>query len=124
VSTSREWVDAEESELPVNDFIEPVCRDVGLEYIPKSAICVQKYYMRRALNTGLNTSVQKNLERLNDINRYILYIPEEIPKQLEQNETIEILDQVKVPEWREAVFNANIENFEISYDESVSYFKR
>jgi hypothetical protein len=39
---------------------------------------------------------------------------------------IEILDQAKArnPEWHEAMLNANIENFEMTYEESVSYFKR
>jgi hypothetical protein len=63
---------------------------------------------------------------LNDLNRYLLYFPEENPKQLDQDEIIEILDQGKDmdPEWHEAVVNANIDIFEMSYEESVSYFKR
>jgi hypothetical protein len=28
------------------------------------------------------------------------------------------------PEWHEAMVNANIDSFEMSYEESVSYFKR
>jgi hypothetical protein len=47
---------------------------------------------------GLNTSVQQFVERLNDLNRSPLYFPEENPKQLDQDEIIEILDQVKPPE--------------------------
>jgi hypothetical protein len=35
-------LEAEYSEIPDNESIEPVLRDVGLEYIPKLAICVQK----------------------------------------------------------------------------------
>jgi hypothetical protein len=73
---------------------------------------------------GLNTSVQKFVESLNDLNRYLLYFPEENPKQLDQDEIIEILDQDKAPEWHEAMVNPNIDIFEISYEESVSYFKR
>jgi hypothetical protein len=48
------------------------------------------------------------------------------PKQLDQDEIIEILDQAKAldPEWHEAMVNANIDIFEMSYEESVSYFKR
>jgi hypothetical protein len=46
---------------------------------------------------GLNTSVQQFVERLNDLNHYLLYFPEGITKQLDQGEIIEILDQVKVP---------------------------
>jgi hypothetical protein len=63
---------------------------------------------------------------LNDLNRYLLYFPEEKPKQLDQDEIIEILDQVKAinPEWHEAMVNGNIDIFEMSYEESVSYFKR
>jgi hypothetical protein len=55
-----------------------------------------------------------------------LYFPEENPKQLDQDEIIEILDQEKsgYPEWHEAMVNANIDIFEMSYEDSVSYFKR
>jgi hypothetical protein len=57
---------------------------------------------------------------------YLLIFPEKNPKQLDQDEIIEILDQAKAtdPSWHEAKINANIENFEMSYEESVSYFKR
>jgi hypothetical protein len=46
-----------------------------------------------------------------------LYFPEENPKQLHQDEIIEILDQAKAPEWHEAMVNANIDIFEMSYGE-------
>jgi hypothetical protein len=41
-------LEAEDSDVPDNDLIELVFRDVGLEYIPKRAIDVQKYYMRQS----------------------------------------------------------------------------
>jgi hypothetical protein len=77
-------LEAEDSDVPDNELIELVLRDVGLEYIPKRAIHVQNYYMRqpRSLYMGLDTSVQKFVERLNDLNHYLLYFPEENPKQL------------------------------------------
>jgi predicted adenine nucleotide alpha hydrolase (AANH) superfamily ATPase len=65
----------------------------------------------------LNTSIQQFVEKLNDLNHYLLYFPEENPKQLDQAKT-------KYSEWYEAMVNANIDIFEISYEESVSYFKR
>jgi hypothetical protein len=65
---------------------------------------------------GLYTSVQQFVERLNDLNRYLLYFPEENPKQLDQDEIIEILDQSKALEWHEAMVNANIDIFEISHE--------
>ena len=55
---------------------------------------------------------------------YLLYFLEESPKHLDQDEIIEILDQTKTPEWHDAMVAANIEIFEMSYEESVSYFKR
>jgi hypothetical protein len=63
---------------------------------------------------------------LNDLNRYLLYFPEENPKQLDQDEIIEILDQSKAwdPDWHGAIVNTKIDIFEISHEESVSYFKR
>jgi hypothetical protein len=118
-------LEAEDSEVPDNEIIELVLRDVRLEYIPKRVICVQKYYMRRGLYIGLNTLVQQFLERLNDLNCYLFYHPEENLKQLDLDEIIEILDQAKAryPEWHEAMVNANIYIFEMSYEKSVSYFK-
>jgi hypothetical protein len=73
---------------------------------------------------SLNTSLQQFVERLNDLNRYLLYFPEENTKQLDQDEIMEPLDQVKAPEWHEAMVNPNIDIFEMSHEESVSYFKR
>jgi hypothetical protein len=73
---------------------------------------------------GLNTSVQQFVERLNDLNRYLLYFPEENTKQLDEYEIIEILDYTKNSVWHEAMDNANIDIFEMSHEESVSYFKR
>jgi hypothetical protein len=63
---------------------------------------------------GLNTLIQKFLEWLDGLNRYLLYFPEYNPKQLDQDEMIEILDQAKAPEWHEAMVNANIDVFEMS----------
>jgi hypothetical protein len=119
-------LEAEDSEVPDNELIELVLREVGLKYMPKRAIYLQKYYMRqrRGLYMGLNTSVQQFVERLNDLNRYLLYFPEQKRKQLDQDEIIEILDQAKAPEWHEEMVNANIDIFEMSYEESVCYFKR
>jgi hypothetical protein len=120
-------LEAEDSEVPDNELMKLVLRDVDLEYIPKRAIHVQKYYMRqpRGLYMGLNTSVQQFVERLNDLNWYLLYLPEEKPKQLDQDEIIEILDQAKAmdSEWHEAMVNSNIDIFEMTYEESVSCFK-
>jgi hypothetical protein len=75
---------------------------------------------------GLNKSLQQFIERLNDLNRYLLYFPEENPKQLDQDQIIEILHQAKAgdPEYHEAMVNANIDIFEMSCVESVSYFTR
>jgi hypothetical protein len=66
---------------------------------------------------GLTKSVQQFVERLNDLNLYLLYFPEENAKQLDQDEIIEILAQAKSrhPEWHEAMVNANIDIFEMSY---------
>jgi hypothetical protein len=85
-------LEAEDSEIPDNELIELVLRVVGLEYIHKRAISMQNY-MRRGLYMGLNTSVQQFVNILNDLNQYLLYFPEENPKQLDQDEIIEILDQ-------------------------------
>jgi hypothetical protein len=61
---------------------------------------MKKFYVKWGSNIGLNTSVQHSVERqrLNDLNRYLLYFPEENSKQLDQDEIIEISDQVKALE--------------------------
>jgi hypothetical protein len=98
-------LETEDSDAPDNELIELVLRDVGFKYIPTSAINVQKYYLRqpRGLYMGLNTSLQQFVERLNDLNRYLLYFLKENPKQLDQDEIIEILDQAKSHEWHETM---------------------
>jgi hypothetical protein len=57
----RRSLETEDSEVTDNELIKLVLRDVGLEYIPKRAIHVQKYYIRhpKGLYMGLNTSVQQ-----------------------------------------------------------------
>jgi hypothetical protein len=40
-------LETENSDVPGNELIGLVLRDVDLEYIPKGAICMQKYYMRQ-----------------------------------------------------------------------------
>jgi hypothetical protein len=74
--------------------------------------------MRRGLFLGQNVTVQMFVERLNELNRYLLYFPEENPKQLDQEEIIEILDQSKAPELHAAMVAANVDTFSISYEES------
>jgi hypothetical protein len=69
-------LETEDSDVPEIEIIELVLRDLGLEYIPKRAIRVQKYFMRQQwhLYMGLNTSVQPFVERLNDLNRSLLVV--------------------------------------------------
>jgi hypothetical protein len=81
-------LESEDSDVPDNELIELVFRDVDLEYIPKHTIHVRMYYMRQGLYMGLNTSVKKFLEWLNDINCYLLYFPEENLKQLDQDKSL------------------------------------
>jgi hypothetical protein len=42
-------MEVEDSEILENELIQLVLRDVGLEYIPKHAIHVQKHYVRQGL---------------------------------------------------------------------------
>jgi hypothetical protein len=100
---------AEDIELPDHELLELVIRYLGLDYISRRAIRVQKYYMRRCLFVCPMTTVQQFVGRLNDLNRYLLYFPKERPSQLKKDEIIEILNQAKAPEWHEAMFPANID---------------
>jgi hypothetical protein len=56
------------------------------------------YEATRGLYMGLNMSLHQFVERLNYINHYLFYFPEENPKQLDQDEIIEIFDQSKAME--------------------------
>jgi hypothetical protein len=49
--------------------------------------------MREGLYMGLTTSVQQFVERLNELNGYLCTFQRNIPKQLDQDETIEISDE-------------------------------
>jgi hypothetical protein len=113
-----------DTELRENMLLELVMRDVGLEYIPKSTIRVQKYYLRRGLFLGHSIIVQTFVERLNELNRYLLSFPEDKPKQLDQYEIIEILDQTKAPKRHAATVAAKIDIFSMTYEESIAYFKQ
>jgi hypothetical protein len=87
----RKRVEAEDSEVPKNELIELVLRDVGLKYIPKRHTCAKVLHeANKGLYMDLDTSVQKFVERLNDLNCYLLYFPEEHSKKLDQDEIIEI----------------------------------
>jgi hypothetical protein len=44
---------------------------------------------------SLNPSLQQCVEKLNDLNCYLLNFPKENPKQLDQDEIIGISDQAK-----------------------------
>jgi hypothetical protein len=83
---------------------------------------MQKYHMNnpRGLYKGLNTSVQKFWERFNDINCHLLYLPEEDPKQLEQDEFINFWIKLRLLSVMKQWLHANIKTFEMSYDELVS----
>jgi hypothetical protein len=54
-----------------------------------------------------------------------LHFLEEFPKQLDQDEIIQIFNHTRNvnPVWYEAMVDSNIEIFEISHEKSVSYFK-
>jgi hypothetical protein len=62
---------------------------------------------------------------LNDLNRYLLNFHEQHSKRSDQEEIIEIFDQGKSmdPEYNEVMVNINIDAFEMSYEEYVSYFE-
>jgi hypothetical protein len=82
-------LEAEDSDVPDNELIELVLRDVGLEYVPESAKRVQKYHMRdKSIILDLQKFVKR--KRLNELNHYLLYFSEENPKQLDQDKIIEI----------------------------------
>ena len=98
----------EDIETSDQDLLELVIRDLGLDFISRRAIRVQKYYMRRCLFMGPNITVQQFVERLNELNRYLLFFPEKCPTPLTQDEIIEILDQAKSPNRSFPIFVAVI----------------
>jgi hypothetical protein len=73
---------------------------------------------------GPNITVQQFVERLNELNHYLLFFPEECSTPLTQDEIIEILDQAKPPNWHEAMVSANIDIFKMDCKLAISYFIR
>jgi hypothetical protein len=71
---------------------------------------VEAVYEKGARRGSLHY-VQTFEERLNDLNGFLLYFPEKLLEQWDQDEIIEISDQVKSPEWIEAIVSANNEFF-------------
>jgi hypothetical protein len=69
---------------------------------------------------GPNTKVQKFVERLNEHYCYLLFLPEEWPASLTQDEIIEFLDQAKPPNRHQAIVSANVDVFEIDYKSVIS----
>jgi hypothetical protein len=60
-------LEAEDSDVPDNEILELVLRNLGIEYIPKRAICMQKYYMRWGLyvekpSKNLRTKDEKEIQ--------------------------------------------------------------
>jgi hypothetical protein len=76
-----------------HELFELVIRDLGLDYISRCAIRVQKYFMSSCLFLGPNIMVQQFVETLNELNRCLLVFPEECPTPLTQEE----IDQAKPP---------------------------
>jgi hypothetical protein len=58
----------EDIETKDQELLELVIRDLGLDYISRRAIRVQKYYMRRCLSMAPNITVQQFVEKLNEHN--------------------------------------------------------
>jgi hypothetical protein len=112
----------EDIETTDQELLELVIREVGLDHISRRAIRVQKYYMRRCLFMGPNTTVQQFVERLNELHQYLLFFPEECPTPLTQHEIIEILDQAKPPNWHKVMVSANIDIIEMDYESAILYF--
>jgi hypothetical protein len=54
-------------------------------------------------------------QSLNGLNYYLLHFLEKISQALDQ-------DKARNPKWHEAMIDANIDIFEMSHKESVSYF--
>jgi hypothetical protein len=79
----RKRVEAEDPDVPDNELIKLVLRDVGLDYFTKCAICMKKYLMKqpRGLYMGLNKSVQPFVETLwlIELNHYLLYFLKKTP---------------------------------------------
>ena len=57
--------------------------------------------------------VQQFVERLNKLNHYLLFFPEEYPTPLTQDKIIKILIQAMPPNWHEAMISANIDIFKM-----------
>jgi hypothetical protein len=127
----RRRLETEDSEIPDNELIEIVLRElyIGLENFPKLATGVKKHYMRQIrdiyIYMGLNKSVQKYFESLEWPQPLANVFSWRSPQRVRSRWHDWNFNQAKArdPKWHEAMVNTNIENFEMYYEGSVSYFK-
>jgi transposase InsO family protein len=103
--------------------------DVGRNYFPvEHAYRRQVSYMRHYLVLGNNT-VREFAARLRELNNYLPYFPREkatntAPLKLKDAELVEILNEAKPHEWHVAMLGANIELYDMDWQEAVEYFER
>lgn len=103
--------------------MEQTLKAVGKEYLPDQASRKQRYYMRCCLCIGPNTTVQLFYKHLNALNCYLLYFPDDSPRQLNKEDIAEILDCAILAEWHDTIVKANIDTFAKDLDETVSYLR-
>ena len=88
----------------------------------------QKYYMRYGLNTQGYT-IREFANRLKVLNAYLPYFPpkrgsSKTVRKLSTDELIDILIRAKPTEMSIAMMKANIDPYEMTWDEILNYLER
>ena len=115
--------------LNSEQVFELIMDDVGRNFFPvEHAYRRQVSYMRHFLVLGKET-VREFSARLQELNNYLPYFPREketntAPPKLADAELVEILNHAKPDEWHEAMLGANIDPFDMKWQDAVEYFER
>ena len=118
-----------DAKLTPDQVFELIMDDLGRNYFPvEHAYRRQVSYMRHYLVLGKET-VREFSARLWELNNYLPYFPREkstnaAPPKLKDEELVKILNQAKPHEWHVAMLGANIELYDMDWQEAVEYFER
>ena len=115
--------------LSSDEVFDLTMDDLGRNYFPvEHAYRRQVSYMRHYLVIGKET-VREFSARLRELNNYLPYFPREkatktAPAKLTDADLVEILNEAKPEEWHLAMLGANIELYDMEWQDAVEYFER
>ena len=109
----------------LDDVFWSVIDKVGNSFFPENAWRLQTNYMNYNLYMG-DKSVQEFTQRLKRLNTYLPYFPRKPDgtkrQSLDEEQMVDILNRAKPNEWHEAMLDADIDPYKMTWDKMVQYF--